>query len=164
MEYYDWNTQAPEKSEALGWKAFKAQKIILKNNSQLKGLPPVCSVCSASSELLRLACRKTKIVDPTMIRGFERDVGLAREATERGAYFEIPLKPILRETGERRARTMQCYREFLALCIKHNARFVYSSQAETNEDVKSVFEAEILLQQLGLTKEHAKAMIKRKVE
>ncbi len=165
MDYNDWNLPEPLKPEAekLGWAAHSPLCLTVRHPGEWKQTQSLCSVWSESSELLRQASKRCKLIDPTGVRGFEKDAGLVRAVSERGAFFELPLRPLLHEWGAVRAARMARYKDFLALCEKRSAKIVFASHAQSVFDLKSPFEVKAILRQLNLSAEQATALLKREV-
>ncbi|HLD76006.1 MAG TPA: RNase P subunit p30 family protein [Candidatus Norongarragalinales archaeon] len=164
--YHDWNVpeNLHKESENLGWVPHVTRRFFLRNSAELKKVQGTCSVSSESSELLRQASKRAKLINPTLVKGFDKDVGLVRTVAERGGYFEIPLRPLLHAWGVPRAIQLQRMRDFFKLAFKLKALVVFSSQAESGYDLKSPFEVLAMWQEFGMTREQAVAALGRTVD
>ena len=89
---------------------------------------------------------------------------LVMAAVDKNRVFEIPLKPLLHARHAQRAKLVSQLRFFLRKCVKQRARFIITSRAESEYDLKSPREAIALAQLLGLTKEQAQHALSKECE
>jgi RNase P/RNase MRP subunit p30 len=118
---------------------------------------PKCQLAVASSQdvaLLREAARSPR-VQLLCNKAFVPDVGLIRDAAERGKAFEIPVAPVLHAKGFQRSALMGRMRFFLKLCLKMRAPFAIVSQAACDYSLKSPQELCAFGCALGLSRDQA---------
>ena len=165
MKPFDANCPAPAAAFAagLGWNVATPAQLELKTGNDLRLVKTGMSVCSANGEWLRQAARKNILVDPLALLKFEKDEGLVRAVAETDSVFELPMRPLLHTFGRKRASLLSAYFKFYALCQKRGAKVTFTSQAQSNFDVKSPRETVAIWQQIGLRREQAAQVMKHEV-
>lgn len=146
-------------AEALGWQVWKRDAVFLKADSDGGRVKKGDAVASENSMALRKAAKKQVLVDPTRVKGFEKDAGLVRAVAETKSAFELPLSVLLRSKGRKRARWIDAYRTFWTLCLKREAQLFVTSQAENAFDVKHPREVLAIIQQFGPSKLQAQQLL-----
>ncbi len=81
-------------------------------------------------------------------------------AERKKACFLLPLAPLFREKGVRRAKIIREYRGFLKMCNKHGAFYSLNTLAEKEEELRSPEERCALGLLLGLNRGQAKFSLK----
>ncbi len=165
MKPFDANcpAQATGKASELGWSVATPSRLELKSGNDLRLVKTGMSVSSVNGEWLRQAARKNILVDALGVLKFEKDEGLVRAVADSDSVFELPLRPLLHAFGRRRAQLLSAYSKFYVLCQKRGAKVAFTSQAQTDFDVKSPREAVAIWQQMGLKREQAAHVMKNEV-
>jgi RNase P/RNase MRP subunit p30 len=81
-------------------------------------------------------------------------------AEKRNACFLIDLGRLMKIRGIQRAIAISKLRNFLALCVKHNAFYAFASFAENENQIRSPEEMEHIAMLLGLNRGQAKFALK----
>ncbi|MBI4361515.1 hypothetical protein HY572_07140 [Candidatus Micrarchaeota archaeon] len=146
-------------AESLGWQVRGPATVFLDTDQDGGRVKKGDAVASINSMGLRKAAKKQVLVDPTHVVRFEKDEGLVRAVAETPSAFELPLRLLLHASGRRRARLVEAYKAFWALCQKRKAKWFITSQAENAWDVKHPREVLAIIQQFGPSKLQAQQML-----
>ena len=133
--------------------------VFLKSRADVQHLKGGEIIASENPELLKESLhRHPRSIDPTLVRSFYRQEGLVVLAKDAGVPFQLPLLPVLRSFGSKRARLFYEYRRFLKLCGKKKAGFSLVLVPENEFDKKSARELEAVATVFfGFTTQQAKA-------
>ncbi len=161
MDFIDLHLENPallEEGKKLGFGTiFTPKTIFLKTGKDVNSLVEGSIVEGNDSELLRAAAKKKVLINPFVLKGFFKDVGLIRAVSEGKAIFEIPLDIFLCSSGARRSKAIREASIFLGKCIKLKAPYCLTTRAKTHFDLKTPFEMAAIATALGLTSDQAKA-------
>ncbi|NUN11606.1 hypothetical protein HUU53_03080 [Candidatus Micrarchaeota archaeon] len=155
---HDLNCFVPDKAIDLGIVATRVPTIELKSQKDLNRLQDVgVASLSGSEELLCKACLKKEffLINPLQTPGFFKSDALVRSVADNDRVFELPLRPLLHASFVYRAKALRELRLFLKKCLKLKAKFVFTSRAESEFDLKTEREIIAILIQLGLTSQQA---------
>lgn len=143
-----------------------AHDIELRSAKEIPTQKQFSAVSSTNAELLVEACRRgtATLVMPLNSPDYWKNDALVMAAVDKNRVFEIPLKPLLHARHAQRAKLVSQLRFFLRKCVKQRARFIITSRAESEYDLKSPREAIALAQLLGLTKEQAQHALSKECE
>jgi len=170
MKYYDLNpaNHVLRGTEArLGYSpAPNARSTVLRASREIPTQHEFNVVSSTNAALLVEACKRgtATLVMPLDSPEYWKNDALLMAAVDKNRVFEIPLRPLLHSKYARRAKLMGQLKFFLRRCVKQHARFVITSRAESEYDVKSPREAIALGQLLGLTKQQAQHALSKECE
>lgn len=163
MMYYDLNLPEKallEKEKQLGFcEVFNPEVLFLNTPKDLKQLTDGIAVESKNSELLRTAAKKKVLVNPLLVKGFNKDDGLVRAVASGNAMFEIPVFYLVHADPVKRSELIKQLSIFTKKCVKLGARFCLTSRAITVFDLKNPHEMIAIGMTLGLTRDQAKAAI-----
>jgi RNase P/RNase MRP subunit p30 len=149
-------------AKALGWQGVCcAKNVFLKNSGDLGklGEKELCAVETNNVELAIQALERGKfhLLNPFPLESLEKSV--FKKAVERGILFEIPLYILLHNSFAYRAKAIARARSVLRKCVAHGARFVFTSRAQEEMDLKSPLETIAIAEFLGLNRAQAKQAI-----
>jgi len=146
-----------ERMRALGFSNSASPRIFdVERAEQLRGVQGegLLLVSSTNVELLRQAL-KGRRAPLLLMKSFQSDVGLLRDAKEHGRAFVFPVSMLLERNGIERGKLMVRMSYFLGLCVRLGVPYILASGARNAYELKSPEEMAAVGQALGLSRDQA---------